>query len=220
VTSFDLSGDVWVTATAEGVFTSKDQGMTWQGGLVLGSAAYHTVAAYDGELLAARREGAVFSKDGGASWTPVRLPSKVKDIRKIAFSKAGELWVGAGDGVYFSRDFSRNGGENWFWLEKVPVRDVGDLAFDDKTGRMLVSSRSSQVLYSVDPTNLTFTGTTTGFRLFLARSAGGVRFATSLQDGVLVESQAPTAGMKPTISATAKVPSGTPADVHPALPQP
>jgi len=219
VASFDLSGDVWVAATAEGIFTSKDQGMTWQGGLVLGSAAYHSVAAYDGELLAARREGAVYSKDGGATWTPVRLPSKVKDIRKIAFSKAGELWVGAGDGVYFSRDFSKNGGENWFWLEKVPVRDVGDLAFDDKTGRMLVSSRSSQVLYSVDPASLTFTGTPTGFRLFLARSAGGVRFATSLQDGVLMEPGTSAATTKLTIPTAGKVQSPPTGPVHPALPQ-
>jgi hypothetical protein len=187
VADFDLSGDVWVAATAEGVFTSTDKGTTWQGGLVLGSAGYHSVAAYDGQLLAARREGAVFSRDGGATWAPVRLPSKVKDIRKIAFSKEGELWVGAGDGIYFSRDFSKNGGDTWFWLEKVPVRDVGDLAFDTSTGRMLVSSRSSQVLYSVDPVSLTFTGTTTGFRLFLARAAGGERFAASLQDGVLME---------------------------------
>ena len=183
VAAFDLSSDVWLVATAEGIFTSKDQGTTWQGGLVLGSAAYHSVAVYDGQMLAARREGVVFSKDSGLNWAPMRLPSKVKDIRKVAFSKEGELWVGAGDGVYFSRDK----GETWFWLEKVPVRDVGDLAFDPRTGRMLVSSRSSQVLYSVDPASLTFTGTTTGFKLFMARSAAGVRFAASLQDGVLME---------------------------------
>jgi ligand-binding sensor domain-containing protein len=180
------------------------------------------VTAYEGKLLAARREGAVYSKDGGVSWDPVGLPSRVKDIRKVAFSKDGGLWVGAGDGVYFSRDFSSDGGKNWFWLEKVPVRDVGDLSFDEQTGRMLVSSRSSQVLYSVDPATLQFFGTGTGFRLFLARSAGGVRFATSLQDGVLIES---------TVTAQEKVQTARPgaqsgkanasydSGVHPALPQ-
>jgi len=225
VAGFDLSGELWAVATTEGIFTSKDQGTTWQGGLALGSGEYHTVASHRGELLAARRTGVVFSKDGGLSWTPVRLPSKVKDIRKIAFSKEGELWVGAGDGVYFSRDFStKNGGENWFWLEKVPVRDVGDLAFDDKTGRMLVSSRSSQVLYSVDPATLTFTGTPTGFRLFLARAVGGVRFAASLQDGVLTEAELSHHRIKAAPLTAEKVfPAKTPADgsepVHPALPQ-
>ena len=221
VASFDLSGDVWIAATTEGVFTSADKGMTWQGGLVMGSSAWHSVAAWDGELLAARREGAVMTKDGGKTWNPVRVPSKVKDIRRIAFSKKGELWVGAADGVYFSRDFSTNGGDSWFWLEKVPVRDVGDLAFDEQTGTMLVSSRSSQVLYAVDPATLSFTGVGTGFRLFLARSAGGVRFATSLQDGVLVEPAAATVAVaeKPAASSEPKPKPGADSPVHPAIPQ-
>ena len=222
VAAFDLSSDVWLTATAEGIFTSKDQGTTWQGGLVLGSAAYYSVAVYDGHMLAARREGVVFSTDSGVTWTPMRLPSKVKDIRKVAFSREGELWVGAGDGVYFSRDK----GETWFWLEKIPVRDVGDLAFDPKTGRMLVSSRSSQVLYSIDPATLTFTGTTTGFKLFLARSAGGMRFAASLQDGVLMEPGSASAAEQKSLAAAKskkdapiQTSTETTTEVHPALPR-
>ena len=216
VADFDLSGDVWLTATSEGIFTSSDQGKTWQGGLVLGSAEYHSVAVWDGQMLAARRLGLVFSKDQGKSWDPMQIPSKIKDIRKIAFSKDGELWIGAGDGVYFSRDK----GQSWFWLEKVPVRDIGDLDFDPKTGRMLATSRSSPVLYSIDPKSLTFTATTTGFRLFLARSAGGIRFATSLQDGVLIEPTSDvTAGLKPKAKPDAAKP--VPLEnslIHPALP--
>jgi photosystem II stability/assembly factor-like uncharacterized protein len=216
VAAFDLSGEVWVAATAEGVFTSVDQGTTWQGGLVMGSAQYYSVAVWDGEMLAARREGVAYSRDQGKTWDPMRIPSRLKDIRRVAFSKDGELWIGAGDGVYFSRDK----GETWFWLEKVPVRDIGDLSFDEQTGRMLASSRSSQVLYSVDPATLTFTGTSTGFRLFLARSAGGVRFAASLQDGVLAEPGIATAGGKAANPATPKALNGASALVHPALPQP
>jgi len=187
VADFDLSGDVWLAATAEGLFTSKDQGATWQGGLVMGSAEYHSVAVWDGEMLAARRAGLVFSKDQGKSWDPMGIPSKIKDIRKIAFSKDGELWIGAGDGIYFSRDK----GANWFWLEKIPIWDVGDLAQDAKTGRMLATSRSNQTLFSIDPKTLQYTSTPTGFRLFMARSAGGMRFAASLQDGVLAEPDHP-----------------------------
>ena len=187
VSAFDLTGDTWLAATADGLFTSADGGKTWQGGLVLGSADYRTVAVWDGEMLAARRQGVVYSKDQGKNWDPLGIPSRIKDIRSIAFSKGGELWIGAGDGVYFSRDK----GVTWFWLERVPARDVGDLYFDDKTGRMLVTSRSSPVLYSIDPATQTFTGATTGFRLFMARTAAGVRFAASLQDGVLMEPQKP-----------------------------
>jgi hypothetical protein len=186
VADFDLSGDVWLTATSEGLFTSIDKGATWQGGLVMGSGEYHSVAVWDGEMLAARRAGLVFSKDKGKNWDPMGIPSKIKDIRKIAFSGDGELWIGAGDGVYFSRDK----GASWFWLEKIPVRDVGDLFFDPTTGRMLATSRTNENLFSIDPKTLQYTSTPTGFRLFLARAAGGVRFAASLQDGVLIDPNA------------------------------
>ena len=208
VAAFDLTGDVWLTATSEGLFTSEDKGTTWQGGLVLGSSEYNSVAVWDGEMLASRRRGVVFSKDHGKTWDPMAIPSRIKDIRKIAFSNDGELWIGAGDGIYFSRDK----GVSWFWLEKVPVWDCGDLFFDPRTGRMLATSRSSQVLYSIDPKSLTFTATTTGFRLFMARSAAGLRFAASLQDGVLMDPEIPKAPK-------AAVASTAPGQPKPALVQ-
>lgn len=216
---FDLTTDIWAAATAEGVFTSKDKGETWQGGLVLGSAEYRSIASYKGEILVARRTGAAFSRDGGVSWDPVGLPSKIKDIRTVAFSKDGELWVGAGDGVYFSRDFSENGGKTWFWLEKVPVRDVGDLAFDPATGHMLVTSRSSPMLYAIDPVTLAHTGMQTGYRLFMARVAGNARFAASLQDGILTDPEPLKAGMSTSSPAVAAKGAGQSSDpnVHPAL---
>ncbi len=183
VAAMNLSGEVWVAATSEGVFTSIDKGMTWQGGLVLGSDEYRSVAAWDGELLAARRSGVVYSKDGGKNWDPMRIPSRVKDIRRVAFSKSGELWVAAGDGIYVSRDK----GESWFWLEKVSLRDVSDLSWDAQTGRMLASSHTDPRVFSIDPKDFSYTFVDTGFRVFLARAAGGTRFAASLQDGVLAE---------------------------------
>ena len=219
---FDLTTDIWAAATAEGVFTSKDKGETWQGGLVLGSAEYRSIASYKGEILVARRTGAAFSRDGGISWDPVGLPSKIKDIRTVAFSKEGELWVGAGDGVYFSRDFSQNGGKTWFWLEKVPVRDVGDLAFDPATGHMLVTSRSSPMLYAIDPVTLAHTGMQTGYRLFMARVAGNARFAASLQDGVLTDPQplkAAAPSSAPSVAEKGPAQPPTNPAIHPALQQ-
>ena len=211
VAAFDLTGDTWLTATSEGLFTSTDHGATWQGGLVLGSAEYNSVAVWDGQMLASRRRGVVYSKDQGKTWDPMAIPSRIKDIRKIAFSKEGELWIGTGDGIYFSRDK----GANWFWLEKVPVWDCGDLFFDPRTGRMLATSRSSPVLYSIDPKSLAFTATTTGFRLFMARAAAGIRFAASLQDGVLIDTELPVAPK--TSVASTKSDLTQPAPTKPAL---
>ena len=220
--SFDLTTDLWAVASAEGVYTSKDKGESWQGGLVLGSGEYRSIASYQGEILVARRTGVAFSKDGGLTWDTVGLPSRIKDIRTVAFSQKGELWVGAGDGIYFSRDFSENGGKSWFWLEKVPVRDVGDLAFDSATGHMLVTSRTSPTLYAIDPVTLAHVDMQTGYRLFMARVAGASRFAASLQDGVLTDPQPLKASAPSTSPALAEKGSGQPpagSAIHPALQQ-
>jgi len=53
------------------------------------------------------------------------------------------------------------------------------------------------MLFSIDPATLQYTRTQTGFRLFLARSVGGVRFAASLQDGVLIGPDAPVVAAAP-----------------------
>ena len=54
------------------------------------------------------------------------------------------------------------------------------------------------------------------------REAGGVRFAASLQDGVLTEAQQlPKPDSKPTLPVASKKPEeGPEAAVHPALPRP
>jgi photosystem II stability/assembly factor-like uncharacterized protein len=223
VDDLDLSGETWLAATGEGLLTSSDRGATWQGGLALGSAAWRSVAVFDGLMLAARRESVILSKDQGKTWMPLRTPTRIKNIHKVAFSPDGQVWLGTGDGIYFSRDK----GESWFWLEKVPIWDTGDLSFDRQSGRMLATSRSNQMLYSIDPQTLTFTAVATGFRLFEVKSAAGRQIAVSLQDGVLIaptasasESTPPAAQPQPASSAVAKSPgSGSPA-VHPALPKP
>ena len=56
VFALDLSGDAWLASTAGGLFTSKDNGATWQGGPVMGVAGYLSVTAH-GSLMAAARTG-------------------------------------------------------------------------------------------------------------------------------------------------------------------
>jgi len=183
VYAFDLSTDVWVTATEEGILTSQDKGVSWQGGLVLGSADYRSVLVLGGHILAARAEGVVSSADGGHTWAGMRLPLRMKAIHALAASPDGTLWIGAGDGVFFSRDK----GESWFWLEKVPARYVDQLAWDGAGGKMLVTSRNYTTLISIDPGNLSYTEAIPGYRLFSAAGTSSHLIAASLEDGILLE---------------------------------
>ena len=183
VLSLDVSGDVWVAATSFGVITSHDQGSTWQGGPVIGATDYLSVSQHEQEIAAARADGVVLSKDSGQTWWPMPVPQMLTRIHRVTFSPDGTLWLGAREGVYFTRDL----GKTWMWVQRLPFRDVDDLAFDEASGRLLVSSRSSDQIYGIDPKTLTWKWWTTGYPIALIRAAGPQLVAASVRHGVLLE---------------------------------
>ena len=186
VYSIDLSGDVWLAATTGGIYTSHDQGATWQGGPVLGVAGYLSVTARGSLMAAARPDGVVLSKDGGQTWWPMQIPTVLTRIHRVAFSSDGTLWLGAREGVYFTR----NKGKTWMWAQRVPIVDIDDLYYDATSNRVLVSSRRSDFVYAMDPDTLDWKWWQTGYKLSAVRAAGDRLLAASLYNGVLIEPQA------------------------------
>ena len=186
VHSLDLSGDAWLAATTGGLFTSRDHGASWQGGPVMGAVDYLSVVAHGSLLTAARRDGVVLSSDAGESWMPISVPAMLTRIHCVAFSADGTLWLGAREGVYFTRDL----GKTWMWVHRFPMSDVDDLFYDAHLGRILVSSRSSDQVYAIDPKSLEWKWAQTGYRINRVRAAGERLLAASLYDGVLIEPQA------------------------------
>jgi photosystem II stability/assembly factor-like uncharacterized protein len=181
--ALDLSGDAWLASNSTGLYTSTDQGASWQGGPVMDSMNYPSVAAHGPVLAAARQDGLVLSRDAGASWWPVGLPLALTRIHSIAFSADGTLWLGAREGVYFTRDK----GKTWLWVHRLPLVDVDDIYYDAHLNRVLVSSRASETAYGIDPKTLDWKWWQTGYHISLVRSAGARLLAASLYDGVLVE---------------------------------
>jgi photosystem II stability/assembly factor-like uncharacterized protein len=182
VSSIDVSGDVWAASTDSGVLTSRDQGATWQGGPVMGGGDYLSIAVRGETIVAARSDGVVISKDSGQTWWPMGLPKMLTRIHRAAFSPDGTLWLGAREGVYFTRDE----GKTWLWLQRLPFRDVDDLSYDAVLKRMLASSRSSDQVFAIDPKTMTWQWWQTGYQVALIRGAGERLVAASLDDGVLV----------------------------------
>jgi photosystem II stability/assembly factor-like uncharacterized protein len=185
VYTFDLSGDAWLAATAGGLFTSSDKGATWQGGPVLGTVDYVSVASRGSLVIAARSKSVAMSSDAGQTWWPMSLPTALTRIQRVAISSDGALWVGAREGVYFTRDK----GKTWMWVHRLPLVGVDELYYDAHNNRMLVSSRNSDVVYSIDVKSLSWTWMQTGYPLSIVRVAGERLLAVSLDDGVLVEPQ-------------------------------
>ena len=182
VNALDVSGDTWVAATSYGLLTSRDQGESWQGGPVMGSGEYLSVTALGRTMAAARADGAVLSNDGGKTWRPMGLPKMLTRIHRILFSPDGTLWLGAREGVYFSSDL----GKTWMWIQRLPLRDVDDLSYDQDEKRVLVSSQSSDQIFGIDPKSMTWKWWQTGYRIALIRTGGGRLIAVSVNDGVLV----------------------------------
>jgi photosystem II stability/assembly factor-like uncharacterized protein len=185
VFAFDLSGDAWLAATAGGVFTSKDKGETWQGGPVVGVVDYLSVAAHGPVMVAARPQGVALSNDAGQTWWPMGVPTVLTRIHRVAFSADGTIWVGAREGVYFTRDK----GLTWMWVHRLPLAGVDDLFYDSNLNRILVSSRGSDQVYSIDAKSLDWKWLQTGFPLALVRPAGDRLMAATLDDGVVAEPQ-------------------------------
>ena len=182
VNALDVSGDVWVAATSYGIVTSHDQGASWQGGPVMGEGDYLSVTVKGDTMVAARADSVVISKDAGKSWWPMGLPTMLTRIHRVVFSPDGTLWLGAREGVYLSRDL----GKTWMWIHRLPFRDVDDLSYDAESKRILVSSRTSDQVYAVDPKTMAWDWWQTGYDIALIRAAGDRLVAASLDDGVLV----------------------------------
>lgn len=192
VNALDVSTGVWVAATNYGLITSGDQGATWQGGPVMGFGDFLSVTVHGQTMVAARGDRVVLSHNAGKDWWPLGLPTMLTRIHRVVFAPDGTLWLGAREGIYFTRDQ----GKTWMWIERIAFRDVDDMTWDAAQARIVVSSRLSDEIYAIDPKTMTWRYWRTGFPLALIRVAGDHMVAATTDDGVIVEpaGDAPLAG--------------------------
>lgn len=189
VYALDLSTDVWLVSTSGGLYTSRDQGATWQGGPALGVTGYLAVAVHGETMAAARPTGVVVSHDAGQTWWPVGVPTMLTRIHSLAYTPDGTLWIGAREGVYFTRDK----GKSWMWVHRLPLVDIDAVDYCAALGKLIVTSRSNDFIYAIDPQTLDWKWWQTGYRISAVRVDGGRLLAASMDDGVVVE---PGAGQR------------------------
>lgn len=185
VNALDFSTDVWLASTSLGLFTSRDEGATWQGGPVVGQEDYISIAVHGASMAAVRRQGLVVSADSGLTWSPLEVPIAISAINRVTYSADGTLWLGTREGVYFLREHAKS----WMWLERFPFRDINDIYYDANNKLVLVSSRQSEFVYGIDPKALSWRWWATGWKVDLIRDTGSRLVAASLNNGVILEPQ-------------------------------
>jgi photosystem II stability/assembly factor-like uncharacterized protein len=182
VNYISATGDTWFAATSQGVYRSENEGATWEGP-VLSSPDYLYVGAQGADVIAARREDLVMSSDRGRMWRPLPRPEGLSAIQAVAVGPEGMLWAGGREGLFFSRDQ----GNSWEAVKRLPINGINGLHWDAAMQRMIVSSKYSTVVYAIDPGTQTWKWWDTGWDVHAVCSVGSQLIAASLTNGVVLQ---------------------------------
>ncbi len=183
VSQVDASGSTWYAAGVNGVYASADQGISWQGGPVLGKTEFRAVASTGSMVVAAQRTSLSSSQDGGKTWQPMAMPQKLTWLQSITVAGNGSLWVGGREGVFYSGDQ----GQNWSEMSTLPISDISGLTYDPELKRILLTSFASSWVLAVDPADRTWKFYDAGWKVRHVCSSGGRLLAATLYNGVVME---------------------------------
>ena len=183
VTGLDVSGPTWYAATTSGVYTSVNQGGSWQGGPVLGHSDFVRVASNGDMAYAAGRSFIVSSQDGGKTWQPAAVPSDIHVLRFLVTAPDGSVWIGSRDGVFYSDDHA----QNWQELASLPFNDVDGLDFNREFNRLIATSANNTMMMAIDPVKKDLKWWDIGWNVHTVHSSGGRLVAASLFDGVVLQ---------------------------------
>jgi photosystem II stability/assembly factor-like uncharacterized protein len=181
----NASGNTWYAATAKGIYSSNDQGATWEGGPVLGRPEYRSVVVSGPMVVASERRGLAVSNDEGKSWQPMAMPQGLTWLQAVAVTDSGSLWLGGREGVFYSDDH----GQNWSEMKSLPLSDISGLNYDEDLKRVVITSWASSWVLAVDPADRTFKFYDPGWKVRHVRSVGGRLLAATSYNGVVLEPQ-------------------------------
>ncbi|AXC09609.1 Glycosyl hydrolase, BNR repeat precursor [Acidisarcina polymorpha] len=195
VTGLDLSGSTWYAATASGLYTSINQGSTWQGGPVSGHSDFLRVVSSGDITYAAGRQFILSTQDGGKTWQSGAMPPNVPVLRFLVTSSDGNLWLASREGVFYSEDHA----QSWKQLSSLPFSNVDGFDFNQDTKRLMVTSANGTLLMAIDPVKKDWKWWDIGWNVHTVHTSAGRFVAASLFDGVVLQPKA-----SPELAADAK----------------
>jgi photosystem II stability/assembly factor-like uncharacterized protein len=181
----NASGSTWYAATAKGIYSSSDQGATWEGGPVLGKPEYRSVVVSGPVVVASERTALAMSNDEGKTWQPLAMPQGLTWLQSAAVTDNGSLWLGGREGVFYSDDH----GQTWSEMKSLPLRDISGLSYDANLKRIVITSWASSWVLAVNPADRTFKFYDPGWKVRHVQSVSGRLLAATAYNGVVLEPQ-------------------------------
>jgi ligand-binding sensor domain-containing protein len=144
VSDLDLNGTAWFLATADGLYSSKNHGVSWQPVGMLGKQSFIAVRTNGGVTAAASNSKVFVSTNQGKTWEQIHIPL-VSYVSAMTLDGNGYVWLNSPQGVF------RQLSDGWEKVRDLPQDKVAVLDFDRRSGTVVAITRdANKVLVSND----------------------------------------------------------------------
>ena len=184
VNDVEITPTMWMAATSAGLFTSSNQGKSWNGGAVMGKQDFVSVRS-DGSLIAlATRSDVLVSKDNGSTWQDSSLSASISSIRGVTISD-GQIMFASREGAFRSP----NAGAGWEHMQNgLPDKNISSISYDQNNKRLLATSTETGVVFESQDNGRSWTrGPDTGFPLRNISVVQGRLMAATPFDGIVMQ---------------------------------
>ena len=186
VSDIEITSKRWLAATAAGLYTSSNDGQSWNGGPVMGKKDFVSVQA-DGELIAlATRSSVLTSTNGGATWQESNtLAPFVSSIRSLTITPDKQIMIASREGAFRSP----NAGGGWEHMQNgLPDKNISSITYDQSSQRLLATSTETGVVFESQDNGQSWQrGPDTGYPLRRISVVHGHFVAATPFDGVVVQ---------------------------------
>ncbi len=185
VNDIEIVSGQWLAATSAGLFTSADEGRTWNGEPGLGKMDLTAVQCVGRLLVASTHAKILISSDDGRNWQVAALPAQLVGIRNLALTPHGDIFVASREGAFRSTD----SGKTWeHLLNGLPERELGSVSYDESTKVLLATTFSTGVIFQSDDGGRNWShGWDVGVPLRLVKLVRGRLVAATHFDGVVAQ---------------------------------
>jgi photosystem II stability/assembly factor-like uncharacterized protein len=185
VSDIEITPTTWMAATSAGLFTSSNQGKSWNGGAVMGKEDFVSVRAQGKLVAVATRSDVLVSKDNGVTWQDSSLSTSISSIRGVSITSDGQIMFASREGAFRSP----NGGAGWEHMQNgLPDKNISSISYDQNNQRLLATSTETGVVFESQDNGQSWTrGPDTGYPLRNISVVQGRMMASTPFDGIVMQ---------------------------------